>query len=147
MFDVDRLLGGHKPPFPLLPTPNPLLCNSWVWCPCTRTETKDMESDAAIAQRGMFIPKSSTVTTHHSMHSPDPKGCQPSHRPPSNESLQSICILCRWAGIFPIWYQSNLILLQQVGKKNSTSSAFWSTLKHLGMLFQWWHSVPQEWQN
>lgn len=44
-------------PFPTPSHPKPLFCNSRIWCPCTRTETEGMESDAATAQRWMFCPK------------------------------------------------------------------------------------------
>lgn len=150
MFDIDRLLGGHEPPFLHPPTPNPCSATAAYDAHVPEQKLKAWKVTLPLPKDECFVPKWQNivpVTTHHSMHGPAPKGCQSSHRPPSNKSLQSICILCRWVGIFPIWHQNNLIFLWQVGKKKSTSSAFWSILKHLGMLSQRCHSVPQEWQN
>lgn len=103
MFGVDRELRGHKPSFLLSPTPNP--CSAIAGYDAHVPEQRPRTGKAMLQfspKVECSVPKSSTATTHHSMHSPDTKGCQPSHRPSCNKSVLSICIQCPWAGMFPI---------------------------------------------
>jgi len=122
MFGVHRLLGEGSPLFYSFLPQNP--CSVTVRYAAHVPEQKPGTWKVILPSSPKMnaLPQNLTQWQHSTecTHQPQ-KGCHPSHNPLSNNSFQSRCSLCPWAGMLPIWcsrHWSNVSFLWPVGKEN-----------------------------